>query len=127
MKDGPEGRRRGQRFPSTAVHDLILFHSIETFPGMRICCKKWETRGEKKMNSEREMMEQRGWWGGEGDEEQMKGSEFDIWGACWRSPKLTLEDNFGLQLQFWSCFLFGIHNTGLTESENVDGDFLYLC
>lgn len=33
-----KGRRRGQRFPSTAIHDLISlgFGSVETFPGMRI-------------------------------------------------------------------------------------------
>lgn len=37
MNDGAKGRRRGQRFPSTAIHDLILFCSTETFPGMRIC------------------------------------------------------------------------------------------
>lgn len=40
MKGRAKGRRRGQRFPSTPVHDLILFCSIETFPGMKICCKK---------------------------------------------------------------------------------------
>lgn len=32
-----KGRRRGQRFPSTPVHDLILFRSTETVAGMRIC------------------------------------------------------------------------------------------
>lgn len=44
MKDRAKGRRGGQHFPSTLVHDLILFHSIETFPGMKICFKKRETR-----------------------------------------------------------------------------------
>lgn len=40
MKERAKGRREGQRFPSTAIHDLILFRSAETFPGMRICCEK---------------------------------------------------------------------------------------
>lgn len=43
MKKRAKGRREGQCFPSTAIHDLILFRSAETFPGMRICCKKQET------------------------------------------------------------------------------------
>lgn len=36
MKDRAKGRRRGQSFPSTPVHDLILFCSFETFLGIRI-------------------------------------------------------------------------------------------
>lgn len=58
MKGRARGRRRGQCFPST-LHDLIWFRSIETFPGMRICYKKWETQEKKKMNSEEGMMERK--------------------------------------------------------------------
>lgn len=52
MKERAKGRREGQRFPSTAIHDLILFRSAETFHGMRICCEK-----DKKENGEKEVME----------------------------------------------------------------------
>lgn len=38
VKDGAKGRRGGPSFPSPPDHDLILFCSMETFPGMRICC-----------------------------------------------------------------------------------------
>lgn len=40
MKERAKGRREGQCFPSAAIHDLILFRSVETFPGMRICFEK---------------------------------------------------------------------------------------
>lgn len=85
MKEGAKGRRRGQHFPSTAIHDLILFRSTETFPGMRICCKKWETQGEKKMNSEKEMMESGVMWRWRRSGEK-KESEQYLWGACWTFP-----------------------------------------
>lgn len=43
-----KGRRRGQRFPSTAIHDLISLGSgsAETFPGMRIRSQEEEEDGE---------------------------------------------------------------------------------
>lgn len=62
MKDGAKGRRRGQRFPSTAIHDLISlgFGSAETFPGMRIRSQEKEEDGEWQRR------------GGELDEERAK-------------------------------------------------------
>lgn len=62
MKDGEKGRRRGQRFPSTAIHDLISlgFGSAETFPGMRIRSREKEEDGEWQRR------------GGERDEERAK-------------------------------------------------------
>lgn len=46
-----KGRRRGQRFPSTAIHDLISLGSgsAETFPGMRI--RSPRRRRRRKMES----------------------------------------------------------------------------
>lgn len=39
---------KGQRFPSTPVHDLIVFCSIETFQGMKICYMNRGTHKERK-------------------------------------------------------------------------------
>lgn len=120
MKDGAKGRRRGQRFPSTAIHDLISlgFGSAETFPGMRIRSREKEEDGEWQRR------------GGERDEERAKKETGAIFlrGACWRFsnandgkaflsavfiiiPNFCWEDEAGNTLCFSFCFFFPLAST----------------
>lgn len=55
MKDKrAKGKRKGQCFPSTPVHDFISFSSDKTFPGSRIHQKKCEIKTWSKTHTKKE-------------------------------------------------------------------------
>lgn len=129
MKDGAKGRRRGQRFPSTAIHDLISLGSgsAETFPGMRIRSQEKEEDGEWQRR------------GGERDEERAKmktGAIFFLRGPVGGFPTPTTvkhssgrvfviipnfcwEDEAGNTLCFFFLCLFGFFHSRQRPQENA--------
>lgn len=126
-KKEQKGRRRGHCFPSTAIHDLILFHSTETFPGMRICFKKWETQWDKKRNSKKEMMESgvRRRWRRSREKEEFGTIYMEHVGSF---QKVVV--NLRCLLQLLEGLIItpiGINNIVLAESKQETGSFLHFC